>query len=135
MTGFLRPDQIVKSVQKKTRFLRLGKITHDVYALNVIINLVGEPLDCIEDSLADLSPVEMDKLVNYARSYFAENGFEPHPVAFMVSTADPTEVERKRQEMRPKYERLMDDLERTLTNHAKKSVDKLGEGVLGESTD
>ena len=104
-------NDLVKAIRKMTRFLRLEKINYDEYASNLIIHLVEQPLCSIEDCLSDLSTDEKAELVSYARSYFAANNFEPHPTIFMVDTLDHNEVERKRQEMRPKFEQLLKDLE------------------------
>jgi hypothetical protein len=69
--------------------------------------MVGKDPQAISKSLSQLSVEERESLVDYASEYFAANNFMPHPGAFMVDKSDPVEVERKREEMRPKYEQLM----------------------------
>lgn len=112
MTKESQNAELIKTIQKLTRFLRQEKINYDEFASNVIIHLVGQRLDEIEKCLTDLSEVEKAKLVEFARSYFAKNNFEPHPTVFMVDTTDASEVEKKRQELRPKYKQLLEDLEK-----------------------
>lgn len=112
MSHILRHEDLIKIVQKLTRFLRRDVIRFDEYADNVILHLVGQSFETMKAALADLSSAETNELVRYARSYLAKNNFEPSPTVFMVDTSDARKVEMKRQEMRPKYEQLMKDLER-----------------------
>jgi hypothetical protein len=102
---------LIAQIDKLTRFFRSQKITFDEYASNVIIHLVGCDCGGVQECLASLSLEERGNLVSYARDYFRDNDFMPSPIVFMVKTHDPDKVEKKRLELRPKYERLLKYLE------------------------
>ena len=108
-------SDLVNSVAKLSRFFQAQKIDFNELASNLIIRLVDYDYDNVEECLRQLDAHDKCRFVEYARKFFTENDFRPHPGVFLVDTNDPEKVEQKRDELRPKYVALMSHIEKAET--------------------
>lgn len=104
--------ELIKTMQKFTRFHRLGKINFEEYALCIPTHLVGKSFLNVSESLSDLSKEELTALVDYCHDYIVEHDYSPHPQAFLVDRNDPIAVENMRIKMRPKFKALLNHLQK-----------------------